>query len=535
MAIGEKIKQAVGIEGDTKETLVPMINYNAAHIGIAAESQIVGEYYLLFLTMVEGLGLAAATIMSFLRSVWDAVIDPFIGFIVDRTRARVGKHRIYIILMAVPFGVVLAMRFTSFGLSGKDGAGGQLWAYHLCIGLLFALVRSILEIAHGSMLPTLAKGYFERTQYTSVQYIMNSVGMVPAQLFGVAMIGIRSTRDFDASMRPTMLKIGLIIGFASIVPILYSGLATKESSSKHDVLPPLNVKAFFHEFALVFKNRAFRQYFSMTFLYLFGASFFGVSKPFFLKEVARRWDLKSQLDLWRGGFEMAMFPLNYAITKKFGKQKNALFTLPLLFVSFFLGFFIAPQAPGSTALSVLVMLFVREISYIIGYSGYGFMVSNIYPDVTDVDEMITGRRREATISTFSSFIKTMTSGFMASVVGVLLEWFGVAQESTKVPLFSARANNLYGGLTPSVGLKFSNAFLPIVFLGVSLVSLRKYKMTRQDHELIRRVIAQKHEEGKAEVTDAERAKLEEIAGQPWDAMWVGSAGADAGEQIDIRF
>ena len=217
------------------------------------------------------------------------------------------------------------------------------------------------------------------------------------------------------------------------------------------------------------------------------------------------------------------------------EEVNALFPLPLLFVSFALGFLIAPQAPGSRLISVVVMLFAREIFYIIGYSGYGFMVQNIYPDVTDVDELITGRRREATISTFNSFVKTMTSGFMASVVGILLEWFGVAQESATLTMFDARAKNLWGGFTPAFGLKFSNAFLPIVFLGLALLSLRKYKMTRQDHELIRRAVAQKHEEGRAEVTDEERAKLEEIAGQAWDVMWVGKEGAEAGEQVDIRF
>jgi len=385
------------------------------------------------------------------------------------------------------------------------------------------------------MLPTLAKGYFERTQYTSMQYMMNSVGMGPAQIFGAAMVGIVSTREYDASMRPTMFKMGLVVGLVGILPILYSGLATKEQSSKHEVFPPLNIKVFFNEFKLVLKNKAFRQYFAMTFLYLFGSSFYAVSKPFFLREVPRRWDLRSQLDIWRGIAEMSMFPINYALTKKFGKQKCALITLPLLFVGFLLGFVIAPQAPGSVLTSIAVMLFTREIFYIIGYSGYGFMVSNIYPDVTDVDELITGRRREATISTLNSFVKTMTSGFMSSVVGILLEWFGVAQDSTKVPLFTARAKNVYGGFTPSFGLKLSNAFLPIVFLGLALVQLRKYKMTKQDHELIRRVIAQKHEEGKAEVTDEERAKLEEIAGQAWDAMWVGSEGSDAGEQIEIRF
>ena len=522
MSVTERIKKAVGIEGSAKEALAPMLNYSALNVGVAACDQTHAEYYLLFLTMTEGLSLGAATVMRFLRSVWDAVIDPFIGFMIDRTRTRLGRHRFYIILMAIPYGISFSILFTSFGLSSREGAGGQLWTYHLCAGLLFALFSSVLTIAHGAMLPTLATGYFERTQYTSMQYIMNSVGMVPAQLFGVAMVGVRATKEFDPSMRPTMLKMGLIVGLLGIAPILYSGLATKERSSKGEALPPLNVRAFFHEFALVFHNRAFRQYFAMTFLYLFGASFFSVSKPFFLKEVARRWDLKSQLDLWRGGFEMAMFPINYALTKKFGKQKCALLTMPLLFISFLLGFAIAPQAQGSTLLSIVVMLFAREIFYIIGYSGYGFMVSNIYPDVTDVDEMITGRRREATISTFNSFIRTMTSGFMASVVGILLEWFGVAQESTKVPLFNARASHLYGGFTPSFGLKLANAFLPIGFLGLSLLSLRKYKMTRQDHELIRRAVAQRHGEGRADVTDGERAKLEEIAGKAWSEMWVGN-------------
>ena len=521
MTLGERVKKIVGIEGDAKETLAPMIAYSAANIGTAAGAQITDEYYDFFLTKVEGLSTGMAAIAKFLRSIWDAVIDPFIGFMVDHTHTRLGKHRMYIILMAVPFGISYALRFTSFGLSGKEGAGGQLWAYHLCAGLLFALVSSILDIAHGAMLPTLATGYFERTQYTSMQYMMNSVGMVPAQLLGVAMVGVTKTKVFDPSMRPTMLKMGLIVGLAAIVPILFTGLATKERSSRHDVFPPLNIWAFFREFTLVFHNRAFRQYFAMTFLYLFGSSFFRNSRQFFLEEVAGRWDLNSQLVLWRGGFEMAMFPINYALTKKFGKQKCALLTMPLLFIGFFLGFAIMPQMKGGTALPLVLTLFAREIFYIIGYSGYGFMVSNIYPDVTDVDEMITGRRREATISTFSSFIKTMTSGFMASVVGILLEWFGVAQDSTTVPLFSARAKNIWGGFTPSFGLKLSNAFLPIVFMGLSLLSLRKYKMTRQDHELIRRAVAQKHEKGRAEATDGERAKLEEIAGKKWEEMWVG--------------
>ena len=50
-------------------------------------------------------------------------------------------------------------------------------------------------------------------------------------------------------------------------------------------------------------------------------------------------------------------------------------------------------------------LFLACILYNFGFSGIGFVPTNIFPDVTDVDEMITGRRREGVISTFSSFVK----------------------------------------------------------------------------------------------------------------------------------
>ena len=530
------VKRAVGIEGSARQALLPMFAYSSANIGMAATSMISGPYYLLFLTKVEGFSTGAATLMGFLRSVWDAVIDPFIGFAVDRTRTALGKHRLYIILTAVPYGLSFAMLFTSFGISGKEGAAAQLLAYHLFAGMLFALVGSVLGISHGAMLPGLAKGYMERTQYNSMGMMMNSVGMMPAQFLGTAMVGIRATKEFDPSMRPTMFKMALIVGLFAIAPILLSGLATRERSSKEDIFPPLNVRAFFREFTLVFRNKAFRQYFSMTFLYLFGASFFSVAKPFFLQEVARRWDLNSQLSLVQGAFEMLMFPINYGLTKKFGKQKCAWITTPMLFLCYALGFLIAPQAPGSKSLAVWLLLFAREITYIIGYSGFGFMRDNIYPDVTDVDEMITGRRREAIISTFNSFIKTMISGFMASIVGILLEWFGVSKDSTKYSLLKeARAANLHRSLTPSFGLKFSNAFLPILFMAFALRSLRRYKMTQADHELIRRAIAQRHETGEAAVTDEERARLEEIAGQAWEAMWVGGAAAENNAAAISRF
>ena len=60
-----------------------------------------------------------------------------------------------------------------------------------------------------------------------------------------------------------------------------------------------------------------------------------------------------------------------------------------------------------------------------GFSGIGFVTNNIFPDTTDVDEMITGSRREGVISTFSTLIKKSVSGVMAAFVGAILQLFGV--------------------------------------------------------------------------------------------------------------
>ena len=46
-------------------------------------------------------------------------------------------------------------------------------------------------------------------------------------------------------------------------------------------------------------------------------------------------------------------------------------------------------------------------------------------------------------------------------------------------------------------------------------------MKKKDHELIQAVIKEKHETGTCTITESEKKKLEEIAGQRWEDMWIG--------------
>ena len=520
MTIGERIKSAVGIEGDTKKTLLPMISYSTANIGSAASTLAANVHYSPYIHYIVGLSTTQTSLIALVRTIWDAVNDPMIGVWVDRTRASLGRHRIHLIWSAIPFALAYLSRWDPLGIVKDAGVNSKI-VYYIFAGLLIATFESVFNIAHDSMLPAIVPGYFERAQYNSMTYIFNAIGMMPTQLISAAIVGIRSTQEYTYDLYPKLLRLILVMGALLAVTVLITGVATKEPSSKHEVLPPFNLRQFLTELKDVFRNKAFRQYFFTNFLHLFGSSFSGASSMHFLRYVAQRWDLRSQLQI-AGGFEAATFPINYALTKKYGKQKCAQITTPLLYVSMGLGLLIRPPKGRGIPWSA-IFLFAREILSVIGYSGYGFTLTNIFPDITDVDEMIIGRRREATIATFRSFITKMTGGFMNSVVGVILEWFGVTDETAEKPAFKARAMDIHPKLNRVFGLQVSNCVIPLIFLFFALRQLRSYKMTQEDHELVRRVLKERKENGKAEVTEEERAKLEEIAGQPWEKMWVGQA------------
>jgi len=519
MRIGNRIKNAIGIEGSVKDSLLPMMAYNSYNISWAGNNQL-QVFYTMFLARVEGLGLARTGTIVLFRSLVDAFIDPFLGMMSDRTRSRWGKHRPYIFLGALPFGITCFLMWTSFGIS-DSGNVGRLMLYYILANMLFMAVNSFINVPHTAMLPELAPDYFQRTQYISVQYIFNSVGMLPAQLLAAAFLGFTTTAEFSPSLRPTFRTMALIFSVVSIFPILATALFTKEKSSENLQRPDMNIRFLVREYRSVFHNRAFVQFFVMRFLLVFGTRFFtsGITRNFFITETAGAGEFLVLITFWAGAAEMLAFPLNYGLTKKIGKAKMGWATIPFWFASLALTLFIGPN--------MLPLLFVQELLAPFGSSGINWAVQNIQPDVTDVDEMITGRRREGAMTAVDNLIRTSTEGVLTYIIGIILEFFGIegsvsGYEGDGV-MFSARAANIvgprWGG--PNAGMRLVRGVLPMIFIGLTMLALRRFTMTKDDHKLIQELIKEKHENGMVEITDKQKARMEEIAGQKWEDMWIG--------------
>ncbi|MGD1905233.1 MAG: MFS transporter, partial [Leptolyngbyaceae cyanobacterium] len=79
--------------------------YGAGDMGSGMTSNLIAFSFLIFLTDVGGINPLAAGTVLLIGKVWDAVNDPVVGMLSDRTRSRWGRRYPWIFLSAIPFGL----------------------------------------------------------------------------------------------------------------------------------------------------------------------------------------------------------------------------------------------------------------------------------------------------------------------------------------------------------------------------------------------------------------------------------------------
>ena len=515
--MGEKIKKLIGVQGDFKTTILPMINYSYANMYMGGAGYIISMYFTVFLTDVVNISLNQAGIVVMLATVWDAVTDPVMGIITDRTRSKTGKHRRYL-LWGLPFmAISYALLWNSFGLDGAQNPTKAM-IYFSLIYMLYKTAYTMICVPHTAMLPELAPEYNLRTQYNSVGYLFNSAGMVPAFGIVVLILGIFGSGDnITSESKMPFLVIGIVLSVFFAVAVFLTYAKTKEPSSLKNKNEKLDIKYIIREYILVFKNKSFRQYFFMSLAYQFSTGFYANSKVYYIKYLANQYSKYALFNAVAGIAEAGAFPLNYALTMKHGKKKCGNIVTPLMVAGLAIGLIM--QSGDSFIWTALMML--SMLLYPFGMSGLGFVSTNIFPDLTDVDELITGRRREGVIATFSTLIKKSISGVMAALVGFTLQSFGLVTGDT-VSNYEKSTGLMFAQTDSAViGVRICIAVIPIVAAIVALILLKNFRMTKDDHTMIRAAIATKHKYGSVTLSPEQKERCELISGQKLENTWLG--------------
>lgn len=517
----QKILKLLGVKGTFKKDVIPMMNYSSANITTSGAGYVIGLYFMSFLTDVVNLDMKLAGLVTTLAVVWDAVTDPIMGVITDRTRSKYGKHRRYILWGMPLFCVAFAMMWNSYGLDGKERPL-QAFIYYTIAYMLYKTAYTIIDIPHVAMLPELAPDYNLRIQYNSVGYIFNSFGMFPSFFLIAFILGQFGFATPSPGSNKAMLVAGLGLALVYGVCLFNTFKRTREKPSLDLKVEKFDFKFLLNEYKYVFKNKAFREYFFMSLCYNISTYFYSTTLIYYVKYIAKLPGMYTLFTTIAGAFEAASFPLNYALTMKFGKKKCGAIVTPLMIIGFAVCLFMNPTSENAGSFIWKVVLMLTAIFYPFGKSGLGYVAVNILPDVTDVDELITGRRREGVIGTFNTFIKKTVSGVMSSVVMFILGGFGLAYGNTVTDWESAHPGQLYEQTSSAVlGVRICIVFIPIIFALISLFLLHKFQMNKQEHTIIRAAIATKHKYGNVTLTEEQIKIMEKISGQKFEDTWLG--------------
>ena len=512
--MGERFKKAIGVEGKFVDTVWPMIQYCFANIFMGGGGYIISMYFTVFLTNVVGMELRYATFIIMIATIWDGINDPLMGIITDRTRSKYGRHRRYLLLSIPPLVISYTMLWNSFGPDAKEHPTACVMYYAFAY-ILYKTAYTMVDVPHTAMLPTLAPEYNKRTQYTSVSYIFNSVGMVPSYIILLIFLSVFGSSDkLSENSKMPFLLTGIVLSIVYACSIFATFKTCKEPSSLNEKLPPLDLKSAIDEYVQVFRNKSFRDYFSMSLFWQMARSFYSTTNVYYITYLANLYKYYPLFNTFAGVFESLAFPLNYALTMKKGKSKCGAVVTPFMIIGLGIALFVKPVTPGSSYIVTLVLMILGgAVLYPFGMSGLGFVGNNVLPDITDVDELITGRRREGVIGTFNTMVKQVTGGVMTFLVGVILDGFGLVTGNEGV----------YIEQTDSalIGIRLCISVLPMLSALVAWLMLKRFKMTKDDHTMIGAAIATKHKYGSVTLTKEEKERCELLTGYKFEKTWLG--------------
>ena len=162
------------MEKKLKATKAATICYGFGDLASQFVWTYVGSYLTIYYTDIVGLAPAIVSVIMMLARIWDAINDPMMGAIAERTRSKFGRFRPYIAFGAPFLAIFSVLTFTNpFG--GKSTAG-VIWAaaIYIIAGMLYTLVN----IPYGAMAAVMTEDADQRNILNTSRNIGMNLGMV---------------------------------------------------------------------------------------------------------------------------------------------------------------------------------------------------------------------------------------------------------------------------------------------------------------------------------------------------------------------
>jgi glycoside/pentoside/hexuronide:cation symporter, GPH family len=426
--------------------------------------QVFNIFLLYYYTDIFGLSAAAVGTMFLVTKIVDAVSDPIMGLIADRTNSRWGKFRPYLLWAAIPYAVC---GYAMFANPDLPDTGKLVYAY--ATYTLMMLAYTAINVPYSALMGVISPSSIERTKVASYRFIC---AFAAAWVIGTFVTPLKNILGGDNEALGFQLTM-LIFAVLSVALFWVTFATTRERvvpvQTRTDVRSDFRALlgngpwiALFIAAILTLMNIAVR---NGSLLYYFKYYVGDDGMPLFL--------IFDKTAVFMSSGLLAMI-VGIALTKTLSERfekRHLMIVLSLLNAIAMAAFYIIP--PDQYWLMVTVNCLA---AFVIGPTPA--LVWSMYADTADYGEWKSGRRTTGLVFSTLQFAQKMGLAVGAGMAGIILGWFGFV--ANEIQTESSLA-----------GIRFLFSLLPALLVLLGSVSIFFYRInsetiTQFERELLER-------------------------------------------------
>lgn len=467
--------------------------YGAADIYGGGAFVIISTFFTVFLTKALGMSTALAGTIPLIGKIWDAITDPLMGNIVDRTKSKHGAKRFYILIGSF----ISAITFLLMWIGLKGGSATGQYVFYMLMYMLFSTGFTIVMVPYNALLPDMVEDYTIRSKFSGVRMMFSTFGAILAGLIPTILIK-------DNKNANSYFIVACIFSVIFLVAILITFTGTWERQKE---VEKISAWKSFIQSMTVYKSRSFRLFIAIFLLGQGAADFVTGLAVYYIDDVLNAYGNGNFTKLM-GVILIAQFLGTIIFTPvmaKTSKQFPILVGFPVRIVATVGLLFFSHE--GANFVIILALSFVIGL----GMAASSTTIYAILADLADVDELITSINRPGTCSAMATFVRKIATGLSTAIIGLMLAWVGYDEVAAKAGLRQAAS--------VQQGIAYIYIIAPVVLMICTLVFTIIFPMKKKEFNVVKKEIARRKGEDSSTATPEEIAICEKVTGYKYDNLW----------------
>ena len=415
----------------------------------------IGLYLLYFYTDVVGISPILAGWIYALGIGWDAITDPFMGYLAERTKTKMGSYRPFIYYGSIPLALSFVLLFWVPPFEGT-----VLFLFLILVNLIHRSCFTIVSVPYSSLTARITNDSNERTKLTTARMISASFGTLSMSALAFPLIAYFGGADEAFGF----LWLAIISGLIAIALLSVTVYSVRE---KVDEIVTSNLPNFVSITKTVATNYPFWIVFGCILILGSTGVMFNKNLIYFVKYGLELHEYQGLILGVSSGASFLSLPFWAYLALKIGKRETWLISMTIAFIGLLL-FFYYPIASLNELLILLALIGV-------GNGAGGVLFWSMLPDTVEYGEWKSGIRTESSLYGFMTFAQKSSIALAALILGFLLSGIGF------------EPNQIQSEETIS-GMKFMMSWIPICGIIISLVLMYFYPISTKFHgELLQRI------------------------------------------------